>query len=59
MCENGIFIDVFESGKCKVFIVDDDEEFVELLVDVFDCDGCFDICCVNNGFDVGMLVKEF
>ena len=59
MKANGIPTDALESGKRKVLIVDDDEELVELLVDVFDRDGRFDIKTANNGFDAGMLVKEF
>ena len=59
MKENGIPTDALESGKRKVLIVDDDEELVELLVEVFERDGRFDIKTANNGFDAGMLVKEF
>ena len=59
MKDNGIPTDALESGKCKALIVDDDEELVELLVDVFERDGRFDIRTANNGFDAGMLVKEF
>jgi excisionase family DNA binding protein len=59
MKDNGIPTDALESGKRKVLIVDDDEELVELLVDVFGRDGRFDIRTANNGFDAGMLVKEF
>ena len=59
MRDNGIPTDALESGKRKVLIVDDDEELVELLVDVFERDGRFDIRTANNGFDAGMLVKEF
>jgi excisionase family DNA binding protein len=59
MKDNGIPTDALESGKRKVLIVDDDEELVELLVDVFDKDGRFDIRTANNGFGAGMLVKEF
>ena len=59
MKDNGIPTDALESGKRKVLIVDDDEELVELLVDVFAKDGRFDIKTANNGFDAGMLVKEF
>ena len=59
MKDNGIPTDALESGKRKVLIVDDDEELVELLVDVFERDGRFDIKTANNGFDAGMLVKEF
>jgi excisionase family DNA binding protein len=59
MKDNGIPTDALESGKRKVLIVDDDEELVELLVDVFAKDGRFDIRTANNGFGAGMLVKEF
>jgi len=59
MKENGIPTDALESGKRKVLIVDDDEELVELLADVFDRDGRFDVRTTNNGFDAGMQVKEF
>ncbi len=59
MRDNGIPTDALESGNRKVLIVDDDEELVELLVDVFQRDGRFDIRTANNGFDAGMQVKEF
>jgi excisionase family DNA binding protein len=59
MKDNGIPTDALESGKRKVLIVDDDQELVELMVDVFARDGRFDIKTANNGFDAGMLVKEF
>src|SRR5918992_2908666 len=59
MRDNGIPTDALESGKRKVLIVDDDQELVELLVDTFAKDGRFEIRTANNGFDAGMLVKEF
>ena len=59
MKENGIPTDALESGQRKILIVDDDEELVELMVDVFKTDGRFEIKTANNGFDAGMLVKEF
>lgn len=59
MKDNGIPTDALESGKRKVLIVDDDEDLVELLVDVFARDGRFEIRTANNGFDAGMFVKEF
>ncbi len=59
MKENGIPTDALESGKRKVLIVDDDEELVELLSDVFERDGRFDVRTANNGFGAGMLVNEF
>ena len=59
MKENNIPTDALESGKRKVLIVDDDTELVDLLNDVFDRDGRFDIRTANNGFDAGMQVKDF
>jgi len=59
MKDNGIPTDALESGKRKVLIVDDDEELMELLSDVFARDGRFEIRTANNGFEAGMSVKEF
>jgi two-component system, OmpR family, response regulator len=59
MRDNGIPTDALESGKRKVLIVDDDHELVELLTDAFERDARFEIRTANNGFDAGMLVKEF
>lgn len=59
MRDNGIPTDALESGKRKLLIVDDDQDLVEVLADVFMRDGRFDVKTVNNGFDAGMMVKEF
>jgi excisionase family DNA binding protein len=59
MKENGIPTEALESGKRKVLIVDDEADLVDLLKDSFERDGRFDIRTANNGFDAGMLVKEF
>jgi len=59
MKDNGIPTDALESGKRKMLIVDDDRDLVELLRDAFEADGRFDVRTVNNGFDAGMMVKEY
>jgi excisionase family DNA binding protein len=59
MKENGIPTEALESGKRKLLIVDDDEDLVELISDIFAKDGRFDIKTANNGFGAGMAVKEF
>ena len=59
MKENGIPTEALESGKRKLLIVDDDEELVELMADIFARDNRFEIKSANNGFGAGMLVKEF
>ncbi len=59
MRDNGIPTDALESGKRKVLVVDDDHELVELICDVLERDGRFETKSVNNGFDAGMMVKEY
>jgi len=59
MKENNIPTDALESGKRKVMVVDDDHDLVDLLVDVLERDGRFETRSVNNGFDAGMMVKEY
>lgn len=59
MKENSIPTDALESGKRKALVVDDDEELVELIRDALDRDGRFEVRIANNGFDAGMMVKEY
>ncbi|MDA0660479.1 MAG: response regulator [Planctomycetota bacterium] len=56
---NGIPTDALESGKRKVLLVDDEEDLIEVLQDAFVRDGRFEVRTANNGFDAGMLVKDF
>lgn len=59
MKDNGIPTDALESGKRKVLLVDDDIELVELMSKVLDEDGRFEVRIATNGFDAGMMVKEY
>jgi excisionase family DNA binding protein len=59
MKDNGIPTDALESGKRKALVVDDDVELVEMMRDVLESDGRFEVRTVNNGFDAGMMVKEY
>jgi len=59
MKENNIPTDALESGKRKVLVVDDDADLVELITDVLNKDGRFETRKVNNGFDAGMMVREY
>ena len=59
MKDNGIPTDALESGKRKALIVDDDEELVELITDALEADGRFETRAAHNGFDAGMMVKEY
>jgi excisionase family DNA binding protein len=59
MKDNGIPTDALESGKRKVLLVDDDVELVDLMSKVLDEDGRFEVRIASNGFDAGMMVKEY
>lgn len=59
MRDNDIPTDALESGKRKVMVVDDDPELVEMISDVLQKDGRFEVRSVNNGFDAGVMVKEY
>jgi len=59
MKDNGIPTDALETGKRKVLVVDDDADLVDLIVSVLDGDGRFETRVANNGFEAGMLVKEY
>jgi excisionase family DNA binding protein len=59
MKDNGIPTDALESGKRKVLLVDDDVDIVEMIHRALDEDGRFDVRIAANGFDAGMMVKEY
>ena len=59
MRDNGIPTDALETGKRKVLVVDDDPDLVELIVSVLQEDGRFETRVANNGFEAGMMVKEY
>jgi len=47
------------TGKLKVLVVDDDPDLVELIVSVLQDDGRFETRVATNGFEAGMMVKEY
>jgi excisionase family DNA binding protein len=59
MKDNGIPTDALESGKRKVLLVDDDPDLVEMMSKVLEDDGRFEVRVAANGFDAGMMVKEY
>jgi excisionase family DNA binding protein len=59
MKDNDIPTDALESGKRKALVVDDEIELVELMTKVLEEDGRFEVRVANNGFDAGMMVKEY
>jgi two-component system, OmpR family, response regulator RpaA len=59
MKENGIPTDALESGRRRILIVDDDPAVVDLITEVLGGDSRFENRSVNNGFQAGMLAKEY
>jgi excisionase family DNA binding protein len=59
MKDNGIPTDALESGKRKVLLVDDDPDLVDMMSKVLEDDGRFEVRIAANGFDAGMMVKEY
>ncbi len=59
MQDNNIPLDTIESGKRKILIVDDDSEIVELLEDVLERDGRYEIKTASSGYEAGMATEKF
>jgi len=62
MKENGIPLDNLAEdrpGKIKILIVDDDQEIVELMVDVLNRDGRFEVRTATSGYDAGLVTQQF
>ncbi len=59
MQENDIPLDNLDNGRRKVLVVDDDPEIVELMVDVLERDGRFEVKTAASGYDAGVLTQEF
>jgi len=59
MKENGIPLDRLDLGKKRVLVVDDDPAIVEMLVELLERDGRFEVQTAVTGFDAGLRTKEF
>ncbi|MFO0839092.1 MAG: response regulator [Phycisphaerae bacterium] len=59
MKDNSIPLDQLETGKKRVLVVDDDPAIVEMLMELLERDGRFEVQTAANGFDAGMRTKEF
>jgi excisionase family DNA binding protein len=59
MKDNGIPTDALESGRRKVLVVDDEKDITELISGALNEDGRFEVKTAANGFDAGMMVKEY
>ncbi|MFH1746948.1 MAG: response regulator [Planctomycetota bacterium] len=59
MREHSIPLDQLEMGKTRVLVVDDDPAIVEMLVELLERDGRFEVQTAATGFDAGMRTREF
>ena len=59
MKENNIPMQNLHSGKKRLLIVDDDAEIVELMLDVLQRDGRFEVQTASTGYDAGITTQKF
>src|SRR5439155_64489 len=59
MKDNGIPTDALESGKRKVLLVDDDPDLVATIDKALQEDGRFEVRIASNGFDAGVMDREY
>ncbi len=59
MRENNIPLDRLAGGKKRVLVVDDDPAIVEMLVELLERDGRFEVQTASTGFEAGMRTREF
>jgi len=59
MKEHSIPLDNLETGKTRVLVVDDDPAIVEMLVELLERDGRFEVETAATGFDAGLRTREF
>jgi DNA-binding response OmpR family regulator len=59
MKEHNIPLNQLETGKIRVLVVDDDLNIVEMLVDLLERDGRFEVDTALTGFDAGLKTRSF
>lgn len=59
MKENGIPLEGVDVGKRRILVVDDDPAIVEMLVELLERDGRFEVQTASNGFEAGRLAEKF
>lgn len=59
MKEHNIPLDQLDMGKMRVLVVDDDPAIVEMLVELLERDGRFEVATAATGFDAGLKTREF
>jgi len=59
MKENQIPFDHLDGDRKRILVVDDDNQIVELLVDVFRSEGDFEVKTATTGYDAGVMTESF
>jgi excisionase family DNA binding protein len=59
MRDNSIPLDNLQTGKRRVLVVDDDEAIVEMLVELLERDGRFEVRVARGGYEAGLVTQEF
>ena len=59
MKENHIPLDNLDSGKKRVLVVDDDEAILEMLVELLERDGRFEVKVARGGYEAGIMTQDF
>lgn len=59
MKDNSIPMQSLQSGRKRLLIVDDDAEIVEMMTDVLNRDGRFEVKTASTGYDAGIMTQKF
>ncbi len=59
MKENGIPLSRLQRGKKRILVVDDDPDIVEMLTDLLQRDGRFEVQTARTGYDAGLMTQQF
>ena len=59
MRDNEIPSDLLDSGSVRVLIVDDDPQIIRMMEELLQDDDRFDVRAATNGYDAGMVTREF
>ena len=58
MKEHEIPLDHLDTGKKKVLVVDDDPAITDMLVELLERDGRFEVQTASTGYDAGLLTER-
>lgn len=59
MKANAIPLELLETGKKRILVVDDDEAIVEMFMELLERDGRFEVRTASTGYDAGIVTEQF